>query len=84
VRAETWSAFASFWRFLLGLEPSRKPVVLQGKTARVQQLNVWWPGELELRLFSVYSPAHALLWTATTSANWMLNLIIMGVVGTQV
>jgi Protein of unknown function (DUF2418) len=83
IREGAWSAFSSFWRFLFGLE-AMPPQPLAGKMARVQQMNVWFPGELEMRLFSLYSPAHALLWMATTSANWMLTLVIMGMVGVQV
>jgi hypothetical protein len=52
--------------------------------SKVQQLEVWVPGELEMTLFCVYSPVHPLLWMATTSANWMFMLVIMGVVGVQV
>lgn len=57
---------------------------LPPKTTRVHQLSVWNPGELELELFSLYSPIHALLWLATSSANWMLMLFIMGFTGVQV
>ena len=54
------------------------------KTERIQQLNVWTPGELELHLISVYSPIHSLMWMATTGSNWILMFIIMGIVGLQV
>lgn len=54
------------------------------RVERVQQLSVWEPGELEMRLFSVYSPAHAFLWVATTGSNWIVMFIIMGIVGLQV
>lgn len=54
------------------------------KTERVQQLSVWTPGELELHLISVYSPAHSLMWMVTTGSNWILMFTIMGVVGLQV
>ncbi|KAF7363455.1 hypothetical protein MSAN_01001300 [Mycena sanguinolenta] len=53
------------------------------KVARVQQLEVWTPGELELMLFNVYSPVHAFLWMATGSSNWMIMIFIMGLVGAQ-
>ena len=45
---------------------------------------VWFPGEFELRLFSVYSPAHALLWVGTTSSNWMIMFILHIIVWKQV
>ena len=50
----------------------------------MQQLEVWTPGALEMALFSLYSPVHALLWIATTSANWMLMFFVMFIVGVQV
>lgn len=52
--------------------------------SKVQQLEVWVPGEMELTLFCIYSPIHALLWMATTSANWMLMFLVMGGAGLQV
>lgn len=54
------------------------------KVEKVQQLSVWEPGELEMRLFTVYSPAHAFLWMATTGSNWIVMFAIMGIVGLQV
>lgn len=53
---------------------------------KVQQLEVWTPGEAELYLglFVVYSPAHAMLWMGITSANWMLIFAVMTLVGAQV
>jgi hypothetical protein len=54
------------------------------KTARVQQLEVWTPGDLELMLFNVYSPVHVFLWMATGSSNWMMMVFVMGLVGAQV
>jgi len=78
-----WYSFSSSWRFLLGISPPAKKATTTGKASRVLQLEVWTPGEPEMTLFSVYSPAHAFLWMATTSANWMLTLVIMGIVGAQ-
>ena len=52
--------------------------------SKVQQLEVWIPGELEMTVFCIYSPMHPLLWMATTSANWMFMLVIMAGVGMQV
>jgi hypothetical protein len=63
--------------------PASKAAML-GKKEMIQQLNVWNPGEFESRLFCVYSPAHSLLWMSTNSANWMLTMAIMGIVGVQV
>jgi len=78
-----WHSFSLSWRFLLGMSPPAKKATMGGKTSRVLQLEVWTPGEPGMTLFSVYSPAHAFLWMATTSANWMLMLVIMGIVGAQ-
>ncbi|KAG5642955.1 hypothetical protein DXG03_001836 [Asterophora parasitica] len=78
-----WYAFSYSWRWLLGMKPPTRPGQLPGRTARVQQLEVWAPGELEKVLFAVYSPAHALLWTATGSSNWISMLVVMGLVGAQ-
>ncbi|KIK57819.1 hypothetical protein GYMLUDRAFT_46023 [Collybiopsis luxurians FD-317 M1] len=77
-----WSAFIAFWRFLLGMKPSTTAQPLR-KSSRVQQLQIWTPGELEMMLFDIYSPVHALLWMATNSSNWIIMLVIMGVVGAQ-
>ncbi|KAJ6630811.1 hypothetical protein B0H10DRAFT_1773890 [Mycena sp. CBHHK59/15] len=83
IRTSLWFGFSTSWRFLLGMKPPVFPTLPPGKTARVQQLEVWTPGELEMMLFNVYSPVHALLWMATGSSNWMLMLLIMGCVGAQ-
>ena len=66
------------------MNPPAGKAAMLGNTKMVQQLNVWNPGELETRLFCIYSPAHALLWMATNSTNWVLAMIIMGLVGAQV
>lgn len=50
----------------------------------MQQLQVWTPGELEMVLFAIYSPVHALLWMAFTSANWIIMAAIMGVTSMHV
>ncbi|KAJ7685194.1 hypothetical protein DFH06DRAFT_1157786 [Mycena polygramma] len=78
-----WYGFSASWRFLLGMQPPVFSPPPPGKMARVQQLEVWTPGELELMLFNVYSPVHVFLWMATGSSNWMLMLFIMGLVGGQ-
>ncbi|KAI0724021.1 hypothetical protein C8T65DRAFT_628229 [Cerioporus squamosus] len=85
------SVFSALWRglvlstrFLLNLSPPkvRAPQPWE-ENERVQQLEVWTPGALEMALFSLYSPVHSLLWIATTSANWMLMFFIMFIVGVQ-
>jgi hypothetical protein len=84
IRASLWFGFSTSWRFLLGMQPPTFATLPPGKTARVQQLEVWTPGDLEMMLFNIYSPAHAFLWMGTGSSNWMLMLIIMGIVAAQV
>ena len=86
------SVFAALWRglvvstrFLLNLSPPKaKPPKPWEEDERVQALEVWTPGELEMALFGIYSPVHALLWMATTGANWILMFFIMFIVGVQV
>lgn len=84
VSSAVWYAFCASWRFLLNMRPRAVPKISGAKMSKVQQLDVWAPGDLETWLFSVYSPVHSLLWMATTSANWMLMLAIMAGVGVQV
>lgn len=50
----------------------------------VQQIDMWNPGERPMHLFCIYSPAHCLLWMATGSTNWMIMLIVMGLIWAQV
>jgi len=71
------------WRFLFNMKPPVGRLENIANSNRVQQLNVWNPGEFESHLFTIYSPVHALLWMATSFSNWILMFIIMGVVGTQ-
>jgi len=78
-----WRAFAYFWRFLLGIQQPAPLNSLSGKTTRVQELQVWNPGELELILFSIYSPVHPFLWMATSITNWILMFFIMFLVSFQ-
>lgn len=84
VATGAWYTFCASWRFLLNLNPPAISSIGNSKSAKIQQLEVWIPGELEMMLFCVYSPVHSLLWMATTSANWMLMLVIMGGAGVQV
>ena len=82
-----WRAFIVSVRFLLNLSPPKdRQTISSSNTSmdKVQQLEVWTPGELEMGLFAIYSPVHALLWMILTSTNWMLLGIIMFVVGMQV
>ncbi|TFK42573.1 hypothetical protein BDQ12DRAFT_732214 [Crucibulum laeve] len=83
LRSGAWYAFSASWRFLLGMNPPKRAASRPTKTAQVQQLQMWAPGDLEIELFSIFSPAHALLWTATGSSNWILMFLIMGLVGIQ-
>ncbi|KAH9945919.1 uncharacterized protein BXZ73DRAFT_72812 [Epithele typhae] len=80
-----WRGLVVSVRFLLNLSPPKaRPPQPWEEDERVQQLEVWTPGELEMALLGIYSPVHALLWMATTSANWMMMLFIMFLVGIQV
>ncbi|TFK29946.1 hypothetical protein FA15DRAFT_630701 [Coprinopsis marcescibilis] len=74
----TWWGFVSFWRFLLNMQPPLPTMKNASPATRVQELEVWSPGELNLRIFSLWSPVHAFLWLATTSTNWIPMLISMG------
>lgn len=80
-----WRGLALSARFLLNLSPpkARAPQPWE-EGQRVQQLEVWTPGALEMALFGTYSPVHALLWMALTSANWMMMFLVMFAVGVQV
>jgi Protein of unknown function (DUF2418) len=51
---------------------------------RKTTLTIWSPNEFELHLLCVYSPAHALMWMVTSSANWMLMVMIMALLSKQV
>ena len=83
--AAAWRGLVVSTRFLLNLSPPKaKPPKPWEEDERVQALEVWTPGELEMALFGIYSPVHALLWMATTGANWILMFFIMFIVGVQV
>lgn len=84
VRSNLWYSFSYSWRFLFGLQPPKRPVPPKEKTSKVLEMDIWDPSEMELELFSIYSPAHALLWLAMGSSSWILSVLIMGVVGIQV
>lgn len=86
VLGHLWHGFVISVRFLLNLSPPKdRQKIIGGSmdSERIQQLEVWSPGSLESSLFSIYSPVHALLWTAWTSANWMLLFCIMVAVSVQ-
>ncbi|CCM00134.1 uncharacterized protein FIBRA_02161 [Fibroporia radiculosa] len=81
-----WRAFLVSLRFLLNLSPpkTREKVIRANRNVeRIQQLEVWTPGPLESALFVIYSPVHAVLWMAVTSANWVLICCIMAGVSVQ-
>jgi hypothetical protein len=73
-----WRLFVMTWRFLLNLSPPQTLVSPNSNSSKVQELEVWTPGDLELQLFSLYSPVHAFLWLATNGSNWIMMLISMG------
>ncbi|KJA27206.1 hypothetical protein HYPSUDRAFT_35803 [Hypholoma sublateritium FD-334 SS-4] len=83
VRSNLWYCFSFSWRFLFGLQPPKRPTPPKEKTSKVLEMDIWDPAEMELELFSIYSPAHALLWLAMGSSSWILSVLIMGVVGIQ-
>lgn len=64
--------------------PSRTAPQIKDKTTRVQELDIWEPAELELELFTIYSPVHALLWLGMGSSSWILSLLAMVLVSLQV
>ncbi|KAH7343652.1 hypothetical protein B0J17DRAFT_713817 [Rhizoctonia solani] len=72
---------ASAWRLILGSKAGKST---SRSANNVQQLDMWNPGELELSLFSVYSPAHALLWMIFSSHTWFVALILMAVISGQI
>ncbi|KAG9126488.1 hypothetical protein FRC07_003234 [Ceratobasidium sp. 392] len=73
--AATWK---SLWGSKDGRETSRE------ESRRVQQLDAWEPEELKMALFSVYSPAHSLLWMVFSSSTWFVALILMVVISGQI
>ncbi|KAI0082798.1 hypothetical protein K474DRAFT_1654972 [Panus rudis PR-1116 ss-1] len=79
-----WRAFLISIRFLFNMSQKKSGEVNYGsRVERVQQLEVWNPGELEMHFFAVYSPVHALLWMATNGSNWMLMMFVMVLTGAQ-
>jgi len=78
-----WRALVVSFRFLLNLNAPQTSSVGGGRVERVQQLEMWTPGEIEMTLFAIYSPVHSLLWMAFSGANWMLMMVIMAIVSGQ-
>ncbi|GJE90907.1 DUF2418 domain-containing protein [Phanerochaete sordida] len=78
-----WRALAVSVRFLLNMSPPKDRQAASMRFERVQELEVWTPGEFEATLFAIYSPVHALLWIALTSANWIILSVVMVLVGLQ-
>jgi hypothetical protein len=76
--------FLAFWRFLLGITPSSSPGSSAYGGTRVQELEVWTPGEGELMLFCVYSPVHVFLWMLWNAGNWIMMAAVMVGVSFQV
>ena len=84
IRLNLWYALSLSWRFLFGMQLPHAGPATKEVTSKVQELEVWTPSEMETELFSIYSPAHALLWLAIGSTNWLLSILIMGLVSLQV
>lgn len=78
-----WRMVKAFVFFLLAIKTS-VPEDKKSRPHKVQQLELWEPGQIECKVFCIYSPAHALLWMATTGSNWVLMFIIMGIIAVQV
>lgn len=77
-----WRAFVIFWRFLLNIPATTAKNT--PKMSRIQQLEIWYPGDFEKELFLFYSPANFLMWTVTNGSNWIWMLILMPLVWIQV
>ncbi|KAJ7443038.1 hypothetical protein B0H11DRAFT_2093195 [Mycena galericulata] len=78
-----WFSLPASRRFPLAIRRPAFAALPSRKTVRMQQLEMWLPGELEMTLFNLYSPVHAFLWMATDSSNWMLMLLLMSFVSVQ-
>ncbi|EKM55495.1 uncharacterized protein PHACADRAFT_195529 [Phanerochaete carnosa HHB-10118-sp] len=78
-----WRSLSLSMRFLLNMSPPKDRQIASMRYDRVQQLEVWTPAEFEMTLLSIYSPVHAFLWMALTSANWIILSVIMILVGVQ-
>jgi len=47
-------------------------------------LSIWSTNTFELYLLCVYSPAHTLMWMVTSSANWILMVVVIALLLKQV
>jgi hypothetical protein len=83
MRDGAWDGLLTFWRFLFKVGVSKNGSPSNSGPHRVQQLEVWAPGETEIALFCIYSPVHAFLWMATTGSNWVLMCFVMVGVAVQ-
>lgn len=73
----------TLWSFFWNMKSSQRGDN-GSRFERIQQLSVWDPGMFESTLLTIYSPAHAFLWSATNTSNWIMMFSIMGLVGIQV
>ena len=78
-----WHTLVVCTRFILNLSPPKDQQTSLNEE-RVQAIEKWDPQEFEMTLFCLYSPVHAALWVALTSANWIWIFVIMGMVSVQV
>jgi len=46
-------------------------------------LDMWTPQEMEKVFFSIYSPAHAVMWWLVSPTNWILVFLVMLFVSLQ-
>jgi hypothetical protein len=83
IRSALWTGLVTLWRFMYSRGTSRSSATSGSGPRRVQQLDMWAPGETELRVFCIYSPVHALMWSATTGENWMIMWAAMAGVSAQ-
>jgi hypothetical protein len=82
--ARAWRLLVLAIRFLLNIQAKSGDDMGGSHDGMIQQMEVWQPGQLEESLFALYSPVHALLWTATHTANWIIMIVIMGTLTVQV
>jgi hypothetical protein len=85
VPVRLWNFFVLCWCWLFNLPPpaSEENSVDESRLFSMQQLHVWAPGELEINVFCLYSPAHAFLWIAAGPTNWIWMIIIMIIISSQ-
>ncbi|KAF9513576.1 hypothetical protein BS47DRAFT_1329438 [Hydnum rufescens UP504] len=84
-------SFRTAWRLVFGTSPRPEdliPIDLQPGSNKVQQLDLWNPGDLETALFMhvsflIYSPAHFLAWKIFSAENWFYSFFSMGLISLQ-